>query len=631
MKRLITSVFLVLFVLSACDSPVGDFDSSKPKQQQTDHFESEIPPGTPREVADSLRQTAWHHFKNENGPEWLVTWNERTGIPRTIFSGTSKKVYKGTPEEAARSFLKEHTMLFGMKADLTDLKLNRVHTHDGITHVRFQQTHEGISVWEGDYLVHLGPDGKVKMTNGNYYPSIEVPTNPGIGEKAARQTTLDDLGGNVPLRGKIDTELVIYPAGQNDKFFLTWKVLIPANAPVGGDWQYFVDASNGSIIEKINLMTSVIGDGDIIEEHPGLTPNPVNRDFYLLDGSGYLRGDHADVRNDVSSRAYDSGNTFQYNITNTHFDEANMYWHLDRYRATFLETNLTFFGDFGSDGDEDIVAWVHDVTVDPNNAGWSPYSETLYFGNNFEFAKEDKVIYHEFTHGAVDVFHGGIDPLPNEEGAIDEGNADYFAGAFTGRTQIGEYCCPGSDRDMANPDISSYAQYNNQSPVPSHEGGEFWSAVLWDLHNNIDPYKANRLVFKALGYISSSPTFIEYRDAMLTVDDYNYGGSHNVDIMDTFANRGIGNPAPPINVSINGPGYISSYGAHQYEANVAWADGSVSYQWSIKWQGSSTWQNMGTNSTQTVYINNGNDFTIRVEVEDDVNSDTSTRNVIVTL
>ncbi len=301
-----------------------------------------------------------------------------------------------------------------MRADLSDLKLDRVDTHNEITHVRFRQTWNGIPVWEGDYLVHLRPDGRVEMANGNYYPAIKAPSSPAITEAAARQIALDDLGGRVSLRGEIDTELVVYPNDPKNGFLLTWKVLVPANAPVGGDWQFFVDATDGTIVEKLNLITSVTGDGDIIEDHPGLTPTPVNRDFYRLDGSGYLRGDHADVRNDVAGRGFSSGDSFQYNIGNTHFDEANVYWHLDTYWANFWDTHGFSSGNFGSDGDEDIVAWVHDETVIPNNAGYSPVTQELRFGNNYEFAKEDKIIYHEFNHGVADVIHGDLQSTPDE-------------------------------------------------------------------------------------------------------------------------------------------------------------------------------------------------------------------------
>lgn len=62
-----------------------------------------------------------------------------------------------------------------------------------------------------------------------------------------------------------------------------------------------------------------------------------------------------------------------------------------------------------------------------------------------------------------------------------------------------------------------------------------------------------------------------------------------------------------------------------------WEDGPVSYRWSIPWEGSSTWQNLGTSSTQTVFVNNGNDFTMRLDVQDSANSYFSTRSVTVTL
>ncbi len=184
---------------------------------------------------------------------------------------------------------------------------------------------------------------------------------------------------------------------------------------------------------------------------------------------------------------------------------------------------------------------------------------------------------------------------------------------------------------MANPEIDDYNQYLNETPG-AHDGGEFWSAVLWDLRNNIGSYRTDELVSDALGYLSSNPTFIEYHDALLDADDYNYSGTHNIEIMDTFAARGIGQPAPPISVYMNGPGHISSYGSKEYTANTLWEDGAVSYQWRVQWEGSSTWETLGTSSTQTVYVYNDDiDFVIRVDVQDSENSDYASKSVNVTL
>ena len=642
MKQLISLSILLLLFLAACDSPVVNPGSDRPLSARADHaplaLNSGIQPGQP----DSVRQAAWNQFKIRQGQGWRVTWNEKTGIPLTVFSGTSQEPYPGAPEQAARAFLKEHAGLFGMRADLAGLELDRIHSLNDVTHVRFQQTHKGIPVWEGDYVVHLRSDGRVDMANGNYYPFIEAATSKGIGEAAARQTALNDLGGAVPLYGEIQSEFVIYPENRGESFFPAWRVLIPASDPVGGDWQYFVDAAGGSIIEKVNLATAVTGDGDIIDDHPDLTPNPVNRDFYRLDGSGSLRGTFANVHNDVNERAFSSVNSFQYNTANTHFDEANVYWHIDTYRADYLD-NLGFHSDIGSD--QDLAAWVHDVTRDPNNARYYPAQEEVRFGNNLEFAKEDKIIYHEFIHAVQDVINY-LEPTPDEEGAIGEGTADYFAGSYTGRPRIGESVLINERviRDMNNPFIGTYDEYLqifegdfDRSPpdeVEEHDGGELIAAVLWDLRNAIGSSTADFLAFDALARISSNPTFIEYRDAMMAADNAAFGGANNDQIQNTFAVRGIGEPVV-LEVSISGTGTLEVHQQGTWTASAENASGSVSYQWYYTDSSTGSWIPSGTDSNTFSHSfsftsTSAGDTGVRVDITSGSEQATDTLPVFVT-
>lgn len=86
---------------------------------------------------------------------------------------------------------------------------------------------------------------------------------------------------------------------------------------------------------------------------------------------------------------------------------------------------------------------------------------------------------------------------------------------------------------------------------------------------------------------------------------------------------------PPISVNIQGPGFIGESGLYNWSANVDEAEGSVSYQWSIKWEGTSTWNNLGTNSSQSISINNEDNFQLRVQVDDAIESALDIRDITV--
>lgn len=227
-----------------------------------------------------------------------------------------------------------------------------------------------------------------------------------------------------------------------------------------------------------------------------------------------------------------------------------MYYHVDDFRHNFIE-NL------GSLGFTQITAHAHsNYSPGPNNAWFSPGSGDIYFGDGTgtgfnSFAREDKIIYHEYGHAVIYDIQSGISSWNNEEGAISEGTPDYFAGSYTGRSVIGDYAAPSYQRDMSDPEIDSYSEYesieNTQGFVFAHDGGEFFSSILWDIRNNagISTAQADYLVFEALNGITGSPNFLDFRDAMMTADNAAYSGAHNDLIQNTFASKGVGSYATP--------------------------------------------------------------------------------------
>lgn len=615
MKPTISLFALLMFLVVSCDSPVGDIHQDNHSSELTENLLSEIPAGVKPEQADSIRKVIWKEFRDQNGKDWKITWSKRTGLPRSLFSGTTEPV-QGAPEQAARTFLAQHRSLFGMSRDLADLQLIEVGVSSrDIRNVRFQQTYKGVPVFDATWQVHIRPDGRIDMANGHYYPDIDIPTTPSVPASSARQTTLADLGGQIELNDEIETELMVYPSTEDNSYSLVWNVQISAGEPDMGEWRYFVDARNGQILDKLDMIATVTGDGDIIEEHPDLTPNPVNEDLYRLDGSGYLRGTYANVHNHITSRAYSSINSFQYNINDDHFDEVNVYYHIDTYRAGYL-SDLGFNKNIGSD--QDLEAWVHDLER-PNEAYYNPNRDQVRFGHNIDYAKEDKIIYHEFIHAVADVENGShyLDPNDDEEGAIGEGIADYFAGSHTTRSRIGEYCCPGADRNMADPDITSYTQYQNEFPVAMHDGGEFFSAILWDLRNQggISIHDADVIVFEAISRLSGAPDFMEYRDAMMAVDSDINGGANNDLIQDTFYFRGLGTYSLTANIS--GPGLVREGMTETWTGSGS--GGSTpytNYTWNKRATSSDPWSYVGSGSQYSETISSRDNFQLRVCVTD---------------
>lgn len=236
---------------------------------------------------------------------------------------------------------------------------------------------------------------------------------------------------------------------------------------------------------------------------------------------------------------------------------------------------------------------------------------------------------HEYTHAVTD-YVAHLTYGYTEVGAIHEGNSDYFAGTFTGRTLILEYAAAVYQRDMLSPRIATYSAYQARPDWPSvepHDGGELWSASLWDLrsHPSITQYYSDRVTYGGLFGIPTNSSFLQYRQAIINADRNNYGGVHEKFIAHIFYVRGIGYDS--VGVTITGPTYLlfKQYGT--YTANPSVGSGNFGYQWYVKEDGGS-WITLGTTQQQT-YRMGLNNFTIRCDVHDNTTGENATGSLYV--
>jgi len=541
---------------------------------------------------DSIRKARWSDLQQTVGSMWHLRWDTKTGLPASLFGGKIPQP-SGKPLMLASSFLKKHHLLFGVDESLKALQHYSTQRLDGVTHVTFMQMYQGIPVDGGEYRVHFTAENQIVMVNGRYYPNIRCDTQPKIEQSRALDVVQSDLGTEVVLGKTRRFRLVVYP--QSGHFKLAWKMKIATDNPPGY-WLYYVDALTGKVLQKQSLLFDAdpgmqsprsIARGYVYPTHPS-NSTLAEKVLPRLAQNGYLQGTYAYILNDDGSEAYSGTNIFEYSPTNTHFDEVNLYYHIDRYRSLYI-SNLGFTGF------TQMTAHAHtpfqdlngDGYIDPN-AWFNPNDGELYFNHEypswgiFDFAKEDKVVYHEYTHAVVHSINDGIYSSDDEEGAISEGTADYFAGSFTNRSVILEYSVPSVQRDMTNPAISSYTEYT-RSEKEAHDGGEFWSATLWDLRNNgqIGQTVADNIIYGALGYLTDNPSFQSNREAIISQDLLEYNGQHVNTIQDIFANRGIGEPSPqPLTVSITGPTHLNILEQGTFTANPSGGSGVyTNYTW----------------------------------------------------
>lgn len=75
-----------------------------------------------------------------------------------------------------------------------------------------------------------------------------------------------------------------------------------------------------------------------------------------------------------------------------------------------------------------------------------------------------------------------------------------------------------------------------------------------------------------------------------------------------------------LRASIFGNEMITQTGSYNYDSVVTNTTGSVNYQWSIRWEGSSVWNQLGNGSSQNIMVSNDYNFTLKLVVIDDVST-----------
>lgn len=164
--------------------------------------------------------------------------------------------------------------------DLQGLKVSHTYQseHNGVTHVYFTQTHEGIEVYNAISGVHL-KDGKVVFVADRFISDVASRVNvlkPSLKPEKALLRAAEDLGmnekssdikvlkseknrsaefagGNIS-RSNIPSHLMYYP-GTAGRLRLAWVMEI--QDPRSSDhWMTFVDAQTGAVLEKVNYTIS---------------------------------------------------------------------------------------------------------------------------------------------------------------------------------------------------------------------------------------------------------------------------------------------------------------------------------------------------------------------------------------
>lgn len=176
--------------------------------------------------------------------------------------------------QAAIDYLKaKHTDLGLTAADVSELEITDNYVSGGIQHVYVLQRHHDIPVHNAQFALHFRGDRLVASTN-DFVPNItdlQLPIAPAVSAQQAVNTAISaatETFGAVQAIGQEEDELLFrqeavspkpikaslaYLPGK-DGVRLVWRVYIDQHAQHSDYWAIMLDATDGSVLDKDNMV-----------------------------------------------------------------------------------------------------------------------------------------------------------------------------------------------------------------------------------------------------------------------------------------------------------------------------------------------------------------------------------------
>ena len=463
---------------------------------------------------------------------------------------------KSQADDIVADFLSRNNAILGIEKDFSDLKALGVRRSLAGNHYRYQQMYNGIPVFASQLLINVTDGGIISSVSSDLRHGIEISTTPSISATFAENAALAEIGALNQIEN-LRTELVVYPFEREP--VLCWLVSFVADSPLG-DWQVFVDAQDGSIAAKNNIMRFIDGHGY------SFNPNPVvsEQNLMLADSSDqnylaltnardtvalrdlnapqggyyYLTGPYVNTTPTSNRARFTSADSFYYNRLPDQFEEVNVYFHIDsceRFYQTLGFTDVMMYS---------ISIAVNGTTDD--NSWYTPSQHRITYGSGgVDDAEDGDVIIHEYGHATQD------DQVPNwgqteEGGAMGEGFGDYLTVGFfhpvSGNWReayVFDWDANTRDNFWPGRRVDRNKHYPEDFNHEVHDDGEIWSRCLWDIQNGIGYDTTVQLVVESHFGLTAQANFDDGANAIIEADINLYGGRHLMVIGEAFVDRGI--------------------------------------------------------------------------------------------
>jgi hypothetical protein len=268
-----------------------------------------------------------------------------------------------------------------------------------------------------------------------------------------------------------------------------------------------------------------------------------------LDGSGFLRGDYANVYSSTGDLAFSPTNSFLYTRHQDEFEQVMAY-----YWVTEAQKYIHSLG-FGETrrpiDDRPQAVRINQLGYDNSFATDHPKNELRFGKGGVDDAEDAEVILHEYGHAIH--FSQNFSFASEEAGAISEGFGDYWAVTVSdvvdsslGVPLLEPLPC------VADWDSTSYTStvlhclrridtnlhYPEDLDGKVHDDGQIWSRALWDIRQTLGHVRADTIILQgSFDFPGTSMPDLANRTVAAAQQLYGAGAANAV--RQAFVARGI--------------------------------------------------------------------------------------------
>jgi zinc metalloprotease ZmpB len=268
-----------------------------------------------------------------------------------------------------------------------------------------------------------------------------------------------------------------------------------------------------------------------------------------LDGSGFLRGDYANVYSSTGNLAFSPTNTFAYTRHQDEFEQVMAYYWITE--AQKYIHSLGFGVTRRAIDNRPQAVRINQLGYDNSFATDHPKNELRFGKGGVDDAEDAEVILHEYGHAIH--FSQNFSFASEQAGAISEGFADYWAVTVSdvvdtslGIPQLEPLPC------VADWDSTSYTStvphclrrvdlnlhYPGDLNGEVHHDGQIWSRALWDIRQALGHVRADTLILQG-SFDFPGTTMPDLANRTVAAAQQLYGAGVANTVRQAFVSRGI--------------------------------------------------------------------------------------------